>query len=130
MFPAINVHTVKLSACQRVVLIDFDKDTSTFRFRHFSITAKQAGVNRRLRKLLTQREVPDLGDCDDVADFFSRMATDASDSEGEDGANARVTLAQDFRGAGNRKGSQSTIKLQEARAWRPRGLGFCVPARL
>lgn len=97
------------------------QESSTFRFRHYSITAKQAGVNRRLRKLLTQREVPDLGECDDVADFFSRIATDASDSEGEDGANARVTLAQDFRGAGNRKGSQSTIKLQEARARACRG---------
>lgn len=74
-----------------------------------------ARARRRLRKLLTQRDVPDLGDCEDVADFFSRIATDASDSEGEEGANARVTLAQDFRGAGNRKGDQSTIKLQEAR---------------
>ena len=41
------------------------------------------------------------GDCDDVAEFLSRAgATDASDSEGEDAAGARVTLAQDVHGAG------------------------------
>ena len=62
-----------------------------------SFDERQAGVNRRLRRLLSSRAVPDLGDCDDVAEFLSRAnATDASDSEGEDGAAARVTLAQDL----------------------------------
>lgn len=115
MFPAVNVHTVKLSATQRVLLVDYDRASGRFRLRHYSISAKQLGVNRRLRRLLTNREVPDLGNCDDVADFLSRAVGDASDSEGEDGAAARVTLAQDVRGAGNTSGSQSAIRLQEVR---------------
>ena len=113
MFPPVNVNTVKLAAMQRVLLVDYDRESGRFRFRHYSISAKQLGVNRRLRRLLTKREVPDLGGCDDVADFLARAAADASDSEGEDGAAARVTLAQDVRGAGNTSGSQSAIRLQE-----------------
>jgi ribosome biogenesis protein SSF1/2 len=116
MFPPVNVNTVKLSATQRVLLVDYDRASGRFRLRHYSISAKQLGVNRRLRRLLTKREVPDLGGCDDVADFLARGTGDASDSEGEDGAAARVTLAQDVRGAGNTSGSQSAIRLQEVRA--------------
>jgi ribosome biogenesis protein SSF1/2 len=113
MFPPVNVHSVKLAATQRVLLVDFDRAKGIFRLRHYAIAAKQLGVNRRLRRLLTKREVPDLGGCDDVADFLSRAAGDASDSEAEDGAGARVTLAQDVRGAGNTSGAQSSIRLQE-----------------
>jgi ribosome biogenesis protein SSF1/2 len=113
MFPPVNVHTVKLAATQRVLLVDYDRASGRFRLRHYAIAAKQVGVNRRLRRLLTTREVPDLGGCADVADFLSRAAGDASDSEGEDGAAARVTLAQDVRGAGNTTGAQSSIRLQE-----------------
>ncbi len=113
MFPPVNVHTVKLAATQRVLLVDYDRAAQRFRLRHYAIALKQVGVNRRLRRLLTQRQVPDLGGCADVADFLVRGAGEASDSEGEDGAAARVTLAQDVRGAGNAAGAQSAIRLQE-----------------
>ena len=106
-----------------MVLVDYDRDSATFRLRHFAVAAKQAGVNRRLRRLLTSREVPDLGECEDVADFISRGgATDASDSEAEEGA-GRVTLPQSVRGAGNRQGSQSTIRLQASRRPGPEARG-------
>jgi len=113
MFPPINVNTVKLTACQRVLLVDYNKETGRFRLRHYAIAARQVGVNRRLRRLLTERVVPDLGGCADVADFLARGTGEASDSEGEDGAAARVTLAQGVRGAGNEAGAQSSIRLQE-----------------
>ena len=115
LFPPINVNTVKLASCQRVLLVDFNKDEGRFRLRHYAITARQAGVNRRLRRLLASRDVPDLGGCNDVAEWLTRSGnlTDASDSEGEEGAAARVTLAQPVRGPGNAAGTQSSIRLKE-----------------
>jgi ribosome biogenesis protein SSF1/2 len=100
LFPPINVKKVKLSTCQRAVLVDYDKDTNRFQFRHYAISAAPTGSNRALRKLLTTRNAPDLGNLTDVSEFFDKAAlgaaSDASDSEGEDAVAARVDLTQDY----------------------------------
>lgn len=35
LFPSINVQTVKLASCQRVVLLHHDKETGRISFRHY-----------------------------------------------------------------------------------------------
>jgi ribosome biogenesis protein SSF1/2 len=40
LFPAINVKTVKLATCKRIVLLDFESDTEVVHFRHYYITAQ------------------------------------------------------------------------------------------
>ena len=120
LFPPINVRKVKLSTCQRAVLIDYDKNTGRFQFRHYTISAAPTGANRRLRKLLTSRAAPDLGGLTDVSEFFQPgqtgvgggMMSDASDSEGEDAVNARVDLAQDYNRVAHANTSSRVI-LQE-----------------
>jgi hypothetical protein len=105
---------VKLSTCQRAVLIDYDKTTNRFQFRHYSISAAPTGANRSLRKLLTTRQAPDLGALTDVSEFFERAgdASDASDSEGEDAVAARVDLTQDYNRVAKAE-SRSRVILQE-----------------
>jgi len=61
LFPPINVRKVKLSTCQRAVLIDYDKATGRFNLRHYTISAAPTGANRKLRKLLMSRTMPDMG---------------------------------------------------------------------
>jgi ribosome biogenesis protein SSF1/2 len=114
LFPPINVRKVKLSTCQRAVLIDYDKATGRFQFRHYTISAAPTGANRRLRKLLTSRAAPDLGALTDVSDFFKGNGgvSDASDSEGEDAVNARVDLAQDYNRVAHAN-TNSRVILQE-----------------
>ena len=98
---------VKLSTCQRALLVDFDAKTNRFQFRHYSISAAPTGANRKLRKLHLARR-SDLGQLNDVSEFFEpgrgfgkgySSASDVSDSEGEDAVNARVDLAQDYNRA-------------------------------
>eukprot|EP00227_Mantoniella_beaufortii_P007604 CAMPEP_0197592628 /NCGR_PEP_ID=MMETSP1326-20131121/15198_1 /TAXON_ID=1155430 /ORGANISM="Genus nov. species nov., Strain RCC2288" /LENGTH=382 /DNA_ID=CAMNT_0043158349 /DNA_START=281 /DNA_END=1426 /DNA_ORIENTATION=- len=120
LFPPINVRKVKLSTCQRAVLIDYDKATGRFQFRHYTISAAPTGANRQLRKLLTSRAAPDLGALTDVSEFFDKKGTrgagggvsDASDSEGEDAMNARVDLTQDYNRVAHAN-SRSRVILQE-----------------
>ena len=116
LFPPINVRKVKLSTCQRAVLIDYDKTTGRFNFRHYTISAAPTGANRHLRKLLTSRAAPDLGGLTDVSEFFEAGAgggvSDASDSEGEDAVNARVDLAQDYNRVAHAN-TRSRVILQE-----------------
>ena len=112
MFPPINVRRVKLSTCQRAVLVDYDAKTKRFLFRHYSINAAPVGTNKKLKKLLTSRNAPDMGDMQDVSEFFDKRVGDASDSELSDDESRRVTLAQDFNRVAHAD-SESKIILQE-----------------
>jgi len=110
IFPVIDVNTVKLSSCQRVVLLSYNKDTKQIDFRHYSVTLQPLGVSRRIRKFVQNRQVPDLRGLDDVSEFITKPNY-GSESEMEDEA-ATVKLVNDC-GRVNRASTQSSVKLHE-----------------
>lgn len=110
IFPVIDVNTVKLSSCQRVVLLSYNKDTKQIDFRHYSITLQPLGVSRRIRKFVQNRQVPDLRGLNDVSEFITKPNY-GSESEMEDEA-ATVKLVNDC-GRVNRASTQSSVKLHE-----------------
>ncbi|KAL8548677.1 hypothetical protein ACS0TY_007813 [Phlomoides rotata] len=110
IFPAIDINTVKLSTCQRIVLLNYNKDTKLIDFRHYSIRLQPVGVSRRLRKIVQNRQVPDLKSLQDVSDFVTRAGY-GSESEVDDEA-ATVNLPEDL-GRVNRASNKSAVKLQE-----------------
>ncbi|DBB05326.1 TPA: hypothetical protein ACH3X3_010553 [Trebouxia sp. C0006] len=111
LFPAINVHSTSLKQCKRVLLLSYDKTSKRIHLRHFSISAQPSGVSKSVKALVSQRAVPDMGNVQDVSEFLSKSGY-GSESEGEDAADSRVTLAQDV-GRGNLASRQSRVKLQE-----------------
>ncbi|CAK0738206.1 hypothetical protein CVIRNUC_001009 [Coccomyxa viridis] len=111
LFPAINVQTAKLSTCQRVVLLSFDKDTGRISFRHFGISAAPSGVTRSVKQLVNRRQLPNMGALGDVSELLTKSGY-GSESEGEEAAEARVALPQDM-GRGNLAARQSRVRLQE-----------------
>ncbi|CAB4291829.1 unnamed protein product [Prunus armeniaca] len=110
IFPSIDVNTVKLSSCQRIVLLNYNKDTKLIDFRHYSIRLQPVGVSRRLRRFVQNHQVPDLRNLQDVSDFVTKAGY-GSESEADDEA-ATVTLASDL-GRVNRASTKSAVKLQE-----------------
>lgn len=120
MFPAINVATVKLKDCRRVILfhlIEDENEGQRIEVRHYAIKATPVGVNRKVRRLV-QTKIPNLKNVQDIADYISGNANAstsvdaASDSEPED-SNAVVELAQNYAGRGNKGQSKSALKLVE-----------------
>eukprot|EP00934_Nitzschia_sp_Nitz4_P007237 Nitzschia sp. Nitz4//scaffold113_size70149//40201//41576//NITZ4_005954-RA/size70149-augustus-gene-0.95-mRNA-1//-1//CDS//3329533353//7227//frame0 len=131
MFPAINVASVKLKDCRRVVLFHLVDDETTengkdgeskttrqtVEVRHYAIKATPVGVNKKVRRLI-QTKIPNLNKVQDIADYItgSGVAANsvdaASDSEPEEG-NTVVELAQNYAGRGNRSKSKSALKLVE-----------------
>ena len=132
-FPAVNAKKAKLSSCKRVVLVDYDEEDGkdeeeggggTYRLRHYHVDAKPAKGDKKLRRMLQTRDVPDLGALSDVSDFFSSSVkkqedfenavdatlSDASDSE--DDPHSRVELSQDLDRI-NRAKSTTKIQLKE-----------------
>ncbi|XP_050364683.1 peter Pan-like protein isoform X2 [Argentina anserina] len=110
LFPSIDVNTVKLSSCQRILLLHYNEDTKLIDFRHYSIRLEPVGVSRRISKFVQKHQVPDLRNLQDVSDFVTKAGY-GSESEGDDEA-ATVTLGSDL-GRVNRASSKSAIKLQE-----------------
>ncbi|XP_057960131.1 peter Pan-like protein [Malania oleifera] len=110
IFPAIDINTVNLSSCQRIVLLNYNKETKVIDFRHYSIRLQPIGVSRRIRKFVQNHQVPDLRNLQDVSDFVTKAGY-GSESEADDEA-ATVTLASDL-GRVNRASAKSAVKLQE-----------------
>ncbi|KAK8933640.1 Peter Pan-like protein [Platanthera zijinensis] len=110
IFPAIDINTVKLSSCERIVLLNYDAETKIIEFRHYSIRLHPIGVSRRIRKFVLNHHVPDLRSLQDVSDFVTK-ATYGSESEADE-ESATVSLTSDF-GRVNRASMKSAVRLQE-----------------
>ncbi|XAR58441.1 hypothetical protein NMG60_11013829 [Bertholletia excelsa] len=110
IFPAIDINTIKLSSCQRIVLLNYNKETKLIDFRHYSIRLQPVGVSRRIRKFVQNRQLPDLRTLQDVSDFVTKAGY-GSESEADDEA-ATVSLPSDI-GRVNRTSTKSAVKLQE-----------------
>lgn len=111
MFPSINVKTVHLTECRRVVLFHYKKDDDTVEMRHYAIRAKPTGISRTVKRVI-EAKVPLIGNLRDVAEYIENDLGAASDSEAEDEA-AKVILPERFVGKGNGKSQQSALKLSE-----------------
>eukprot|EP01135_Chromosphaera_perkinsii_P000752 Nk52_evm40s151 gene=Nk52_evmTU40s151 len=115
MFPAINVHTVQLADVKRCVLFNYNKESGLVEFRHFLVKMAQVGVSRVVKRIV-QTKVPNIGACEDIADYIlgggTGGYTSESDVEDLDGENS-VTLPQNVNGRGNSKSQQRAVKLQE-----------------
>lgn len=115
MYRTINVNTVKLSDCRRVVLYHFMPETGNVEMRHYAVRANPVGISRNVKKII-QSKIPDLSNLEDISEFIEGNAGgfggNASDSEAEDEA-SKVTLPDRFVGRGNAKAQLSAMKLTE-----------------
>ncbi|KAL7198953.1 hypothetical protein ACSBR2_021275 [Camellia fascicularis] len=91
IFPAIDVKTVKLSSYQRIVLLNYNKETKLIDFRYYSIRLQPV---TDLRKFVQNHQVPDLRSLQDVSDFVTKAGY-GSESEADEEA-ATVSLASDL----------------------------------
>ena len=118
MFPSINVKTVRLSECRRVVLFHYRKEDGSVDMRHYAIRAAPVGISRNIKNIL-QTRIPDLGGLQDMSQLLDGSGAGLmgssgamSDSEGED-MSTHVVLPDQFIGKGNNKAQQSAMKLSE-----------------
>ena len=73
MFPALDVGSVHLSQCRRVLLVHYDENEEVFEVRHYFVRADPQGASRAVRKII-QSKVGSLAHVKDVADVVERGA--------------------------------------------------------
>jgi len=113
MFPAINPTKVAVNSIRRCVLLNYNKETNTIEFRHYTIKVVPVGINRGVRKMVGGSKVPNLGRLGDMAEFMEKGGAGASESEGEEDEASKVTLPQGISSRGSVTGEQSSMRLVE-----------------
>jgi ribosome biogenesis protein SSF1/2 len=134
MFPALNVATVRLRDCRRVILFNFIKreeegtnvngqaeEDEEVEVRHYAIRATPVGINKKVRRII-QTKIPNLSKLEDIGDYITGTTASGapapaasgamSDSEAED-ETSHVVLPQKYAGKGNLKAHKSALKLVE-----------------
>ena len=54
LFPALDLDTIKVNNCKRVVLFNYHANTETIEFRHYIIVLKATGVHKVVKKMKTK----------------------------------------------------------------------------
>jgi len=123
LFPAINVYTLKLSKCKRVVLFNYNKETDQIEFRHYSIRVSNVGVNRSIKRVI-QSKIPDISKLDDVSEYVLN-GIGASESDYEDANDGQIEVSSkminsksvnrklETKGLNTNTNQQKAIKLEE-----------------
>merc|ERR1719359_1140862 len=83
MFQPIDVRKFEVRTNKRVALLNYDKNTQEYEFRHYSIVHRESGVSKGVQKLLRKRKKFDMSRSDDIGDYVLNGGY-ASDSEVED----------------------------------------------
>ncbi|XP_015120310.1 protein Peter pan [Diachasma alloeum] len=110
MFPTINLRTVNLNTIRRCVCLNYNPESKMIDLRHYAIRVVPLGLSKGVKKLV-QAKIPNLGGCQNYADFLTKTAV--SESEGEDEPSSSVILPQKLSSRGNLQNSNSAIKLYE-----------------
>lgn len=111
MYPAIDVSTVSLKQCRRVVIFVRNPSTELIDVRHYLINATPIGINKSIKKII-KTKLPNLSNMSDISDYILNPPQ-MSDSEVDDTAENKLILSESYYGAGNIKSNKSAIRLQE-----------------
>lgn len=84
LFPSIDVRHLKLLKMKRCCLLQLDPKTGNIHFRHYAIKVRPVGVTKQLRRLVTRKNVPDLGKLQNIDDMFDDGGMSSGASDGED----------------------------------------------
>lgn len=123
LFPSINVATVKLSECKRVVLFHLvqpqpveteegeKSDNATapqpqqlVEVRQYAVRSKPVGIHRRVRRLIqtNSKKIPNLSQCQDVSEYItSTILSDASAATSDDSEMENFTDTEESESKGN-----------------------------
>ncbi|EFA75827.1 brix domain-containing protein [Heterostelium album PN500] len=114
LFPSINVLTLQLAKCKRIVLFNYNKEDGTVEFRHYKIRVAETGISKSIKRVI-QSKVPDISKLDDISDYVLG-GTGESESDYEDANEGKIDIDSKFLDTKSKKtiqSNQKAIKLEE-----------------
>ena len=55
MFPTINIATVKVNECRRLVLFHYEKATNSVEMRHYAVRVTPTGLSKAVKKVFSKK---------------------------------------------------------------------------
>ena len=111
MFPTMEVNKLKISNCQRVILVHYS-DNEEVQFRHYAITQTPAGVSKSVRNIL-KRDLPELGHLQDISQYLQSAQDGEVGEEGEEGEENTVEAEGHGGPSGGKGKKRNVVKLHE-----------------
>ncbi len=112
LLPSIDVNKVNLNTIRRCVLLNYNSDTQLIDLRHYAIKVKPVGLSHTVRKLISSKKIPDLGQYNDINEIMSKdNAFTESEGEADEVDQSRqITLPQNISSRGNMVNEKSAIR--------------------
>jgi ribosome biogenesis protein SSF1/2 len=92
LFPGLDPVRSNPKNVKRCVLIDYNKKLDIIEFRHFYVKQNFTGINNKLKKIVNNNKIPNLGNCNDLAEYFTGNAGFVSDSDVDHLPNAHIDV--------------------------------------
>ncbi|KAJ3427482.1 suppressor of swi4 1 [Anaeramoeba flamelloides] len=112
MFPELNIEKMKISECKRVVLFHYELESDTIFMRHFIIKTRALGLSQRTEDLI-HKKVPDLGDLNDISDFFTKENLEKFNINGTDSSTTKHNQGNKKKGKKEKNKKNKKNKKQK-----------------
>jgi ribosome biogenesis protein SSF1/2 len=112
MFPPINVRTVKLKQCTRVVLFHRNAETENISVRHYKIVLNPLGISKSIKRVAMKKQAIPLGKYEDMSEYVLSQ-TKASESDLEDESDFEIQVNEKIKTMVSNEGRKAAIRLVE-----------------
>ena len=94
LFPSLDLTAVKPSNVKRVVLVNFDAARDILEWRHYYVKQQSADLNNKLRKMVSNKRLPNLSDVKDLSQYFAGNIGYVSESDVDNLPNSKLQMEE------------------------------------
>jgi ribosome biogenesis protein SSF1/2 len=106
LFPGLNLGRVKHSTLKRVVLVNYEAERDLVEVRHYYIRQNHTDMNNKIKKMVNNKKLPNLGDCKDLSQYFTGNVGYVSESDIDMLPNSKINVEEE-----NNKGKVTKRKV-------------------
>lgn len=94
LFPSLDLGIRKPSSVKRVVLVNFDATRDIVEWRHYYVKQQPADLNNKLRKMVSNKRLPNLSDVKDLSQYFAGNVGYVSESDVDNLPNSKLEVQE------------------------------------
>lgn len=94
LFPGLDLQKVRHANLKRLVLINYDAERDIIEWRHYFIKQNYTEMNNKIKKMVNNKKLPNLGDCKDLSQYFTGNVGYVSESDVDNLPNSKLQLEE------------------------------------
>jgi ribosome biogenesis protein SSF1/2 len=94
LFPSLDLGIMRPSNVKRVVLVNFDATRDILEWRHYYVKQQSADLNNKLRKMVSNKRLPNLAEVKDLSQYFAGNVGYVSESDVDNLPNSKLQVEE------------------------------------